>query len=182
MLDDLRHDRVSLGEKLDIITIREGRITMDNIDLIFTICAVLFNLLIAGIFVAQKHEKERLVRIFGISWLCLVFPLAAVFVTYLRGERNEGATISFIFILLYMFVELLLDYILKVDFRSQARTHVPYIMLEYLALFSLIWLAFLIDPVVGYIVSICFWLLMGSLIYLYWDKIMAKVIENDKRD
>jgi hypothetical protein len=155
---------------------------MDNIDLIFTISAVLFNLLIAGIFVAQKHEKERLVRIFGISWLCLALPLAAVFATYLRGERNEGVTISFIFIFLYMLIELLLDYILKVDFRSQPRTHIPYIVLEYLALFSLIWLAFLIDPVVGYIVTICFWLLMGSLIYLYWDKIMARVIDSDNHD
>ncbi len=155
---------------------------MDNIDLIFTISAVLFNLLIAGIFVAQKHEKERLVRIFGISWLCLALPLAAVFATYLRGERNEGVTISFIFIFLYMLIELLLDYILKVDFRSQPRTHIPYIVLEYLALFSLIWLAFLIDPVVGYIVAICFWLLMGSLIYLYWDKIMARVIDSDNHD
>jgi hypothetical protein len=143
---------------------------------------VLFNLLIAGIFVAQKHEKERLVRIFGISWLCLALPLAAVFATYLRGERNEGVTISFIFIFLYMLIELLLDYILKVDFRSQPRTHIPYIVLEYLALFSLIWLAFLIDPVVGYIVAICFWLLMGSLIYLYWDKIMARVIDSDNHD
>lgn len=155
---------------------------MDNIDIIFTVSAVLFNLLIAGIFIAQKHKKERLVRIFGISWLCLAFPLAVVFVTYLRAEQNEGVTISFIFIFLYMFVELLLDYILKFDFRAKARTHVPYIILEYLALFSLIWLAFLIDPVVGYIVAICFWLLMGSLIYLYWDKIMARVSEPDNHD
>ena len=155
---------------------------MGNIDLIFSISAVLFNLLIAGIFIAQKHNKERLVRTFGISWLCLVFPLAVVFVTFLRGERNEGVAISFIIIFLYMFVELLLDYILKIDFRSQPRTHVPYIILEYLALFSMIWLAFLIDPVVGYIVSICFWFLMGSLVYLYWDKILARVIESDNHD
>ena len=155
---------------------------MSNIDLIFTISAVLFNLLIASIFIAQKHNKEGLVRIFGISWLCLVLPLGIVFVTYLRGERIEGVTISFVFIFLYMFVELLLDYILKFDFRADARTHVPYIILEYLALFSLIWLAFLINPVIGYLVAICFWLLMASLIYLYWDKIMARVIKSDKQD
>jgi len=155
---------------------------VESIDLTYTISAVLFNLLIVGIFIAQKHKKEKLVRIFGISWLCLALPLAAVFATYLRGERNEDVTISFIFIFLYMLIELLLDYILKVDFRSQPRTHIPYIVLEYLALFSLIWLAFLIDPVVGYIVAICFWLLMGSLIYLYWDKIMARVIDSDNHD
>lgn len=153
---------------------------MSAVELIFTISAVLFNLLIAGIFIAQKHQKRKFVRIFGISWLCLILPLAIVFTDYMSGDRNEGVTISFIFIFMYMLVELLLDYILKFDFRARAATHIPYIILEYLALFSLIWLAFLIDPVVGYIVAICFWLLMACLIYLYWDKMIALVNKTDE--
>ena len=73
-----------------------------------------------------------------------------------------------------MLVELLLDYVFKVDFRSKPITHVPYIILEYVALFSLIRIAFEIDRAWGTVVAICFWILMGSLVYLYWDKIFKK--------
>ena len=73
-----------------------------------------------------------------------------------------------------MLVEFLLDYVLKFDFRSKPSTHVPYIILEYVALFSLIVIAFDNDRIWGIIVTICFWILMGSLVYLYWDKIFKK--------
>jgi len=74
-----------------------------------------------------------------------------------------------------MLVELLLDYVFKIDFRSRPVTHVPYIILEYIALFSLIAIAFDIDQTWGTVVSICFWILMGSLVFLYWDKITKRV-------
>ena len=64
---------------------------------------------------------------------------------------------------------MILDYVLKVDFRRKPITHVPYIVLEYLALFSMMGIAFSIDRAAGWIVSITFWAVLGSLIYLYWD-------------
>jgi hypothetical protein len=75
--------------------------------------------------------------------------------------------VAFALIFLYMLVELLLDYVFRYDFRKQWRTHIPYILLEYLALFSLIGIAIQIDRVWGWVVGGSFWVLMGSLIYLY---------------
>lgn len=143
-------------------------------DLVFVLTAVAFNLLIAGIFVAQKRERPELVRIFGILWLSLAIPLAVVLVHYLIVGRELWIMIYFGFIFLYIIVELLLDYILKIEFRSRPILHVPYIILEYIALFGLIGISFAIDPTWGYIVSICFWVLLASLIYLYWDKITRR--------
>ena len=67
-------------------------------------------------------------------------------------------------------IELLLDYVLKIELRSKPILHIPYIILEYIALFGLIGISFDIGPMWGFIVTICLWILLGSLIYLYWDK------------
>lgn len=141
---------------------------------IFIFSAIAFNLLIAGIFIAQKLGREKLVRTFGILWLWLLVPLALVFVMYWQEGKEPRILVSFGLVFLYMLVELLLDYVFKFDFRAKAATHAPYIILEYIALFSLLVISFNIDQVWGWVVSISFWILMGSLVYLYWEKIFKK--------
>jgi len=64
-------------------------------------------------------------------------------------------------------VETLLDFILKYDFRKKPITHVPYIILEYITFFGFIGISFYIDVISGWIVSITFWAVLASLIYLY---------------
>jgi hypothetical protein len=144
---------------------------LSTFDLTFVLSAAAFNLLIAAIFIVQKLGREKLVKVFGIVWLWLIVPLALVFVAYWQAGREARIMLYFEFVLLYMLVEFLLDYIFRIDFRAKAVTHVPYILLEYIALFSLIAIAFDIDPGWGWVVSICFWVLMGGLVFLYWDKI-----------
>ena len=148
---------------------------LNTIDLIFVLSAVAFNLLIAAIFIAQKLGREKLVRTFGVLWLCLLVPLTVVFVSYRRAGREPWILVSLGFVFLYMLVELLLDYVFKVDFRSKPITNVPYILLEYVALFSLIGIAFELGQIWGTVVAVCFWILMGSLAYLYWDKIVKRM-------
>jgi hypothetical protein len=141
---------------------------MDVYDWVFVLCAAAFNLLIAGIFVAQKKVRHKMTRTLGILWLGLAIPLSIVFVRYLVIGRETWITIYFVCILLYMLVELLLDYVLKADFRSKKITHIPYIILEYIALFGLIGISFAIDRVWGVVVSVTFWMLLACLVYLYW--------------
>lgn len=147
-------------------------------DLVFVLSAVLFNLLITGIFIAQKHGRPKLVKIFGILWLSLGIPLLIVFINSLIVGRELWIMVYFGFIFLYMILELFLDYILHIEFRSRPLIHVPYIILEYIALFGLIGISFAIDPIWGYIVTVSFWLLLAGLIYLYWDRITKKIQRN----
>jgi len=139
-------------------------------DLLFVITAVAFNLLIAALFIASKKMHLKLMRAFGIAWLSLVIPLTIVFVYYLLAGRDTMILVAFGGVFLYMLVEWLLDYVFKIDFRSKRSQHIPYIVLEYIALFGLIRIALTIDRVAGYIVSISFWILMASLIYWYAGK------------
>jgi hypothetical protein len=143
---------------------------ISSYDLVFVISAVIFNLLIGGIFIAQKRERPKLVRAFGISWLLLAIPFSIVFFHYISVGRQLWIMIYFGFILFYFFVELMLDYVLKIEFRSKKSTHIPYIIVEYIALFGLIGISFAIDRTWGFIISITFWVLLGCLIYLYRGK------------
>jgi hypothetical protein len=139
-------------------------------DLLFVVTAVVFNLLIAAIFIASKKMHIKWMRVLGTVWLFLALPLAIVFVDYLLVGKEAVILLAFGGVFLYMLVEWLLDYVFKIDFRSKWSRHIPYILLEYVALFSLIGVAFSINRTAGYIVSIAFWLLMASLIYLYAGK------------
>lgn len=151
---------------------------LNPFDLAFVISAVLFNLLIAAIFVAVKHNRTGLVRTLGVILMSTTAPFAVAFLHTLQTSNDSIIQVYFGFIFLYLAVELLLDFVLKIDFRKSRLTHIPYILLEYLALFGIIAIAFSIHPTWGYIVSIAFWILMASLIYLYWDKIFSSKRES----
>lgn len=161
----------SLSSSTEVIEeILSSLLNLGVFDLTFVITAIAFNLLITGIFFAQKKGRIDLVRKLGIAWLGLSVPLGAVFLYYLKQGRETWVMVYFGLIFLYIFIELLLDYILKFDFRQRWSTHIPYIVLEYIALFGLIGISFSIHPTWGYLVTISFWLLLASLIYLYWGK------------
>jgi len=134
---------------------------------LFIISALLFNLLIAGIFIAEKRGNQKIVRVLGVAWLLLALPLSLTFAHYAIAGAENWVLIAFGLVFVYMAAELLLDYVLQYDFRKQWRTHIPYIILEYLALFSLIAIAIWIDSGWGWVVSGSFWVLIASLIYLY---------------
>lgn len=151
---------------------------MTVFDYVFVISAILFNLLIAGLFIAQKRGRPKRIRALGITWLLLAFPLGFVFVNYIIIGREQWIIICFALVFLYMLVEFLLDYVFKIDFRKRWITHIPYIILEYTALFSLIFIATDIHSTWGWVVGICFWFLLGSLIYLYIGKKKEKKLQS----
>lgn len=140
---------------------------LDVFDLLFVITAVVFNLLIAALFIVTKKMHRKWMRAFGIAWLLLAVSLVIVFVHDLFEGKDAAILLAFGGVFLYIIAEWLLDYVFKIDFRSKLSQHIPYILLEYVALFGLIGIAFTIDRVAGYVVSISFWILMASLIYLY---------------
>jgi hypothetical protein len=153
---------------------------MNTYDLVFVLTAIAFNLLIVGIFVASKNGWTKPASVFGNLWFLLTIPFAVVFVRYLIEGKKPGIIVSFGLVFLYILVEFLLDMVLKFDFRRKWSTHAPYIVLEYIALYSLIHIAFNIDRTWGYFVSISFWILLASLIYVYWDQIkIGKKIKNN---
>jgi len=139
-------------------------------DLAFLVIAVVFNLLIATIWIYSKKKYFDLVRKLGIFMLTLTIPLAAVFVDFLFEGRDLRIIIYFVFIFIYMLIELLFDFILKIEFRKKPVLHISYIILYYLAASAFIAISFSISKTGGYIASISFWIALASLVYLLWGR------------
>ena len=58
-----------------------------------------------------------------------------------------------------------MDYILRIPFREILAIHVPYIIVFYTALFSMIGVSLDRNRKMGYIVTITFLILIGCLVY-----------------
>lgn len=136
-------------------------------NLIFGISAVTFNLLVAGVFIATRHEKMQTVRKLGVIMIALGIPFSAVLIHVLNNGSNQNVSIALAVVLVYLLAELLLDFIFNYDFRSRFVTHFPYILLEYGAFIGLIYTAFDISAGWGWVVSITFWVAMIALIYYF---------------
>ena len=149
---------------------------------LFVIAAVAFNLLIAGIFVAERQGRQRLRDRLGLDWLLLAIPLGVVAIRAATAGADAGILIRFGLVGVYMAVEFVLDYVLHSEFRKKPALHALYIALEYAALFSLIAIAFSIGRLAGTLVAISFWVLMGALVYLYWPRRRAGSWQWSKED
>lgn len=135
-------------------------------DMLVVATAIVFHFLIAGILVTQKHGKLRLFRLFSAAWFALIVPLGVLFATALLRGAPTKTVIQYGFVFLYMGVEFLLDIVSKFDFRSRWVTHVPYILLEYAALFSLLGLARDISRLAGFLVLGCLLVVMAAVAYV----------------
>jgi hypothetical protein len=116
-------------------------------------------------YIAIKLGNMVLVQVFGAIVLSLIIPFTITLLAYTKEKAEKRTIISHLFILFYLFLELLLDYILKIPFREILAIHVPYIIVFYAAMFSMIGVSFDKNRKMGFVVTITFLILIGCLIY-----------------
>ena len=85
----------------------------------------------------------------------------------MKKEAEKKIIISNMVVLLYLVLELSLDYILKIPFREILMLHIPYIIVFYAAEFSMMSVSFKVNRKAGFVVAITFCILIGCLAYLY---------------
>lgn len=141
---------------------------LDLYDLLFVATAVVFNIQVMGIYVAGKQQRIDIVRRLGTAVISLALPIGIVLLNDLINGAARWILFGLVLILIYLLVELLADFIFKIDFRSKPVLHIPYIILFYLAEIAFIRIAFSISTVAGYLVSVSFWLLLACLLYAFW--------------
>lgn len=143
--------------------------TIDKIqphDILFVTSAVIFNLAISGVYVSSKIDVESMaLKIFGGIVVALIIPFTITFIKYVKTGAARKIIIAHIFILFYLLLELMLDYILKIPFRDILPLHVFYIVAFYPAVFSMIGVARLIGRKAGLLVIAAFVILIGCLVY-----------------
>jgi len=134
-------------------------------DLIFICSSIIFNISVSFLYVVTKLGDTALTQVFGGVAILLIVPFTVTLLGYVRAKEKKRTIISNGIVLFYLFLELLLDYVLRIPFREILAIHVPYIIVFYAALFSMIGVSFEKNKRMGYIVIITFLILIGCLIY-----------------
>jgi len=134
-------------------------------DIIFICSSIIFNISVSVLYIATKLGNMVLMQVCGAIVLSLIIPFTITLLGYMKEKAEKRTIISHVFILFYLFLELLLDYILKIPFREILAIHVPYIIVFYAAMFSMMGVSFDKNRKMGFVVTITFLTLIGCLIY-----------------
>ncbi len=134
-------------------------------DAIFIFSSIIFNISVSVLYIAFKLDNIILGQVSGAIVLSLIIPFTITLLGYMKEKEKKRTILSHIFILFYLFLELLLDYILKIPFRETLAIHVPYIIVFYAALFSMIGVSFKKNKKMGSVVIVTFLILIGCLIF-----------------
>jgi hypothetical protein len=138
-----------------------------SLDITFVFSAVIFNILVSVVYISTKFDLMALLQISGFIIISLIVPFAITLRGYLMEKAEKKVIISNSVILLYLLLELLLDYVLKIPFRDILALHIPYIIVFYAAEFSMMSVSFNINRKAGFVVAVTFCILIGCLAYLY---------------
>ena len=137
-----------------------------TVDLVVFLCANLFNLLIAGIMLSRPFGLERLENILGITNLLLILPFSLAVVLNFLGGREWWSYVLPVVIIVFLIVELLLDYVLQIPFR-ETRLLWPYLALFYLSAWMMIGYTFLVSKPYGFITLVTYFISLAATAYSY---------------
>ncbi len=136
------------------------------IDIAVIVIANLTNLLLAGMFLARAVGQEGVGRVLGTGVVALAVPLVvAVVLNALRG-RDLWLVVLPGPLIAYCAVELVLDYVLRSDFR-QTFLLGPYLLLYYAGLMAMIGYAFLVDKRAGFVTLATYFVSLGATFYSF---------------
>jgi hypothetical protein len=135
------------------------------IDIIFICSSIILNISVSLVYVVTKLGDMALTQVFGGIAVSMIVPFAVTLLEYVRAKESKKTIVSNAIVLFYLVLELLLDYILQIPFREILAIHVPYIVVFYAALFSMMAVSFEKNKRMGYVVIATFWILIGCLIY-----------------
>lgn len=143
-----------------------SQIDYRTLDIAMFVIANLVNVLMIGIFLSRPKGLDRVEYVLGLILLVLGLPAAAIAVLNGLAGREWQFIVLPALLVLFLMVELLLDYILKLDFR-RSRLLGPYLLLYYVALMGMIGYAFLVEQVYGFITLVTYFLNLAATAYSY---------------
>ena len=134
---------------------------------VFLASSLVFNLLVSTVYIYTKFDNMELVKNIGFIFGSLILPFGYTLYRFIKNNDEQKVIISNVIIILYLFLELLLDKILLIPFREILWLHILYIIVFYAAEFSIIGVSFNKNRKMGFVVLFSFMILLGCLIYLY---------------
>jgi len=120
------------------------------VDYALVAIAILVNVLMIGIMLSRPSGLKGVEVALGWIFVGLVLPVSCAVILNALGKREWWTVVLPLLLLVFMIVEFVLDYILKLNFR-QTRLLWPYLLLYYLSLWGMIGYVFLVDKRLGFV-------------------------------
>jgi hypothetical protein len=137
-----------------------------TIDLLVFVVANLVNLLMIAIFLSRAQGRRGVERALGVVVMSLAVPTALAISLNLLGGREWWTIVLPGLLVVFLALELVLDYILKLDFR-RTRLLGPYLLLYYLALMGMIGYSFFVGKPYGFVTLVTYFLQLAATWYSY---------------
>jgi hypothetical protein len=140
--------------------------SFEVVDLILFLVANLVNLLIIGIMLSRPFGLKRLERILGVGAVACAVPAGLALLLNAMGGREWWAILLPALFVAYLVLELILDYVLRLDFRH-TRLLWPYLLVYYVALNAMIGYTFLVNEAFGFVTLATYLLGLVATWYSY---------------
>jgi len=134
-------------------------------NIVGAIVANIINIFVIFVFIARLSNRPKIEYWFGIIVILSIIPLTYLFITAIGFKRPLLYFIQIGLMITYLVVELMLDYILKIDFRQNQKIVIPYVMLLFSGTGGMIGVAGHAGKVWA-IVTIISFLIMGILTFV----------------
>jgi hypothetical protein len=121
-----------------------------TVDLGVFIIANVINILLIGIFLSRPRGQKKAEHVLGLIVVAMILPVGAAIILNILEKREWWAIILPLILILFLTVELLLDYILKLNFRK-TRWLWPYLLLYYSAMMAMIGYSFSMGNSYGFV-------------------------------
>lgn len=130
------------------------------------IIANLFNLSMIAIMLSRPKGWSRFEYYVGLLNIFLIIPLGMCATYYAINGSLWWMIVLPGLLILFLLVELILDYVLKSGFR-QTRWLGPYLLLFYAAQWAMIGFGFLVGQVAGFITLLTYFLSLAATAFSY---------------
>ena len=136
------------------------------IDIGLFVVANLINLLLIGIFLSRPKGLKKVEHVLGLFMVAMILPVGIAIILNILGKREWWTIVLPLILILFLKIELLFDYILKLNFRK-TKLLWPYLLLFYLAMMAMIGYSFLIEKIYGFVTLGTYFLGLFATWYSY---------------
>ena len=136
-----------------------------KVDLVAIAVANLFNLIMIPIFIIRTMQPEHS-PLAGIVWVVFIAVLAVVIFQNVGAKRERWFILMPALFGIFLIVEVILDYVLKIDFRNTGLL-TPYLILYYISILGMIGYSFLVEKKYGFITLVTYFLSQFAALYSY---------------
>lgn len=137
------------------------------VDINVVVIVNIINLLLVVMFVGRISDQPIFAQLSGMGTILLGVPLLFLALANFRLNREWWTIVLPLLLVIFLGVELLLDYILHIDFRSTWLVG-PYLLIFYIASMGMVGYAFLVKVPYGIITLLTYFLQVGFGVYAHF--------------